>query len=225
MTASTSGTTSFAMDVDDLINDALSPLGKGSVSASEMAEYRRVLNLILIKLQNKNIPLSKYGSYDLPLLQGQASYVLPENIVDVLHCVVNDGNIDLEIDREGLKEYASMPKKNQLGHPNLYVTERQRNAVKVYFWPVPKEDMVAKTLVSRKIEDVTASYQKVDINTRYLPLLIAWLTYDLSFVRPNTPEEKANQARIRLNEIMPDTFEEDRERVDFKIDIAGVCGR
>ncbi len=225
MPAITSGTTLFSMDVDEMINDALKPLGGGSVSAADMVDYRRALNLILIKLQNKNIPLSKYGSYELPLLQNVASYMLPVDVVDVLHCTVNEGSIDLEISREGLKEYNAMPKKDQLGLPNLFVTNRERDQVKVTFWPVPKIDMVAKMLVSRKVEDITAAYQKIDINTRYYPLLLSWLTYDLSFIRVGVPAEKMAEARVRFNEILPDTFEEDRERVDMHIRIDGVSAR
>lgn len=225
MVKTTSGSTTFSIDVDELIHNALKPLGGGLVSASEMVDYRLALNLILIKLQNKNIPLSKYGSYTLPLLSTVKTYTLPVDIVDVLHCTVNNGQYDREIDREGRQEYNALPKKDTPGLPNLFVTDRQRDQVQVTFWPVPNIDMSATFIVSRKIEDITASYQNIDINTRYYPLLLAWLTYDLTFIRPNTPADKIAEARTRLSEIMPDTFEEDRERVDFNITLGGISGR
>lgn len=225
MVATTSGTTSFSLDVDTLIRTALVPLGGGEVSGSQMEDYRVALNLILIKLQNKEIPLSKYGELTVPLVDGQQKYLLPENVIDVLQCVLRDDQLDLSIDRISLQDWNAFPKKDQKNRPTMYVTQRMRDQVDLTFWPVPNKEFEAKLLVSRKVEDITASYQKIDISTRYLPLLTAWLTYDLSFIRTGIPQDRINEARIRLGEVMPDTFEEDRERVDITMVPGGVCGR
>ena len=57
MAAVTSNQTLFSLDVDDIIEHALLPLGGEHQSGIQAEQNRRTLNLLLIKLQNKNIPL------------------------------------------------------------------------------------------------------------------------------------------------------------------------
>ena len=228
MVSTTSGTTSFSMDVDEIIEQALEPLGGEHQSGIDAIKARRTLNLILIELQNKNIPLHKITSEDTTLVDGDVDYVLDADVIDVLDCSINnsaDGDNELSIDRWALKDYDSIPDKTTEGRPTLYCVERLRDAIKVKFWPVPDASTyTASMLVSKKIEDVTAAYQKLDVPTRYLPLIIKWLSYELSLTRQGVPAELVLELKQRYIDAMPDTFEEDRERVDLTITIGGVSG-
>lgn len=226
MSSTTSGTTSFSLDVDEILEQALEPLGKEHTSGIEASKARRVLNLVLIQLQNKNIPLSKLDYVTQALSSDTATYTLNAAYQDVLKVSVNHSSFDVDtpLSRVGLKEYQDLPKKAQTGiQPNMFTTERGANAVDITFWPVPDNALcTAKMLVSKRIEDITAAYQKIDLPVRYLPLLIKWLTYELSLTRPGIPDTIKDRAKQDLNEAMPDTFDEDRERTDFIIVPGGL---
>jgi hypothetical protein len=208
------------MDVDDLIEQALLPSGGEHVSAVEASQVRRTLNLLLIELRNKNIPLSKLSYLDYPLTQDVSTYVLDPSIVDILQATVTTDSVlprtDLLISRKSLKEYQEIPNKAITNRPNLFATQRLKDAVTVMFWPVPNlGTYIANFLIETKIEDITAAYQKIDISTRYLPLLTAWLAYKLSVIRQGVGEEVRNRLKADYMELYVDTVEEDRERVDF----------
>ena len=224
MVSTTSGTVTFSMDVDDLIEQALEAIGKEHTSGIEMQKARRILNLVLIQLQNKNIPLSKIATVNQALTTDTASYVLDTSILDVLEVVINKDGRDLPINRYGVKEYHNIPNKLQsISRPNLYKTERLNNAVTITFWPVQdNDDCTAKMLVSKKIEDITAMYQKVDLPTRYLPLLVKLLSYELACTRTGIPDNIKDRLKRDAAELYPDTVDEDRERVDFTIRPGGI---
>lgn len=229
MVSTTSGTTTFSLDVDDIIEQALEPIGGDYTNANDQAKARRQLNLILIELQNKNVPLDKIEISSISLVDGQKEYTMDGSISDVLEGslkVVSDESESL-LDRWSRQEYHQISKKNQDGRPTLFVIDRSRDGVKVTLWPTP--DQTGKwsfeALAIKRIEDVTASYQKIDLPYRYFPLLVSWLSYRLSMTKPKVPEEVRNRLRLELDAIMMDTFEEDRERVDFTIIPGGISGR
>ena len=216
------------MDVDDIITQALDPLGGEYTSGAEAERARRILNLLLIELQNKNIPLNKIQTDSVPLIDGTASYTLDADIVDVLKLTLKnvDNSNETTLDRWSMKEYHELPNKTTEGRPTLYSTLRQNNQVNVRFWPVPNQtsEWTAELLVSKRVEDITASYQKIDLPHRYLPLLVKWLSYELSLTRQGVAAEMIAHLKQRLDEVMPDTFEEDRERVDFVIQPGHISG-
>lgn len=225
MVATTSGTTTFSLDVDEIIEQALEPLGGEHQSGIDAEKARRTLNLVLIMLQNKEIPLSKLEFTTQTITSGTAAYVLNTNIVDVLDCSVVSDSTDLSLERLSIRAYQDFPKKATSGRPTLFMTQRNKDAVTMTMWPVPDATYTTKLLVSKKIEDITASYQKIDINTRYLPLLIAWLSYELSKSKSGIEEVVKARLEKDYKELLPDTFEEDRERTDDRLVPGGICGR
>jgi hypothetical protein len=227
MVSTTSGTTAFYLDVADIVEQALEPLGGEHTSGVDAAKARRVLNLILLQLQNKNIPLNKLDFVNQALSDGTATYTLAASISDVLECNIEKDDLSLPIQRRSLREYQQFPDKTQEeSRPSLFITERGNSTVDVTFWPIPdNDDCVAKLLVIKKIEDVSAAYQRVDLPARYLPLLIKWLTYELALTKPNIPADKLAILKAEYLDAMPDTFEEDRERTDWTLIPGGISGR
>ena len=206
------------MDVEEIIEQALEPLGGEHTSGVDASKARRALNLVLIQLQNKNIPLHKIDFLDQALTTDDPDYLLSASVVDILECNIEDSDEDrsIPISRIGLKEYQKQPIKDQSGRPQYFVTERNTAGVTVTFWPVPEDGTyTAKMLVTKRIEDVTASYQRVDLPYRYYPLLVKWLSYELSLTKQGIPDTLRDRLKREYLEAMPDTFEEDRERVDF----------
>lgn len=231
MTTTVSGTYSFNLAVDDLIDQAMKPIGAEHTSGIEAADARRALNLVLIMLSNKGIPISKLLNVPQVLTAGVASYTLSPQIADVLQCTImqnqNGQNVEFPITRYGLKQYWNIPVKTQSNRPNTFATERLDNNVVVHFWPVPNNayTYTANLFCYIRIDDITASYQTIDLPYRFLPLLVKWLSYELSLTRPSIPEAVRMRLEKEYKECMPDTFEEDRERADFYITPGGINGR
>ncbi len=230
MALTTSGTTTFQLAVDDIIEQALEPSGGEHTSAVEIMKARRVLNLLLIELQNKNIPISKLATVIQPLTNNIFTYVLDPSINDVLQTTIANTSItpvtDILISRKSLKQYQEIPNKLQGNRPNLFTTERLDAGVTVLLWPVPNQTYYsANFLCSVKVQDVNASYQLIDLPTRYLPLLVAWLAYKLSVIRVGVAEEVRNRLQAEYKEIYTDTIEEDRERADMIVHPGGISGR
>lgn len=225
MPSSTSGATDFSLDVDELIEDAFEPLGGEHISGDEARKARRKLNLILIKLRNKGVPVSKMDNESLPLVIGQKEYELDASIYAVLQLNYKQNEVETPLTRYGEKEYHQIPTKGQSpGRSSVYATERNRDNVRLLLWPAPAAVDSVEMLVARKIEDVTAQYQRIDLPSRFLPLLTDWLAYEASYMRANIDPNMVQLLKARLDETMRDTFEEDRERVDFRITPGGVSG-
>ncbi len=226
MVSPTSGSHTFNLDVDELLEEALDKLGGEHTSGIDAEKARRKLNLVLIQMQNKQIPLSKLAFVDQAITAGTTAYTLDGSISDVLQCTLELDDNTTALSRYGVKDYHRIPNKTTTGRPTVFFTERLRNDVTVNFWPVPNlSTYTAKLLVSKRIEDVTASYQKLDIPVRYLPLLEKWLAYEIALSIPGFPADQKALLKAEYLEAMPDTFEEDRERVDFRIRPGGISGR
>lgn len=226
MASTTSGLTAFSMDVNELIDQALIPSGGEHVSGIDAVKARKVLNLLLIQLQNKNIPISKIDFVDQVLTSGTDTYTLDDSITDVLEVNIQLGTNSLAISRTGLKEYHKIPVKTQTGRPNRFTTERLNTTVDLILWPVPNlSTYTAKMLVELKIEDITAAYQRVDLPARYLPLLVKWLAYELALNRVGVPETTKDRLKAEYKEAYEDVVEEDRERADFTVRPGGISGR
>lgn len=220
MVATTSGTTTFTMDVDDIIEAALDPLGGEWTDGIEPDKARRELNLLLIELQNKRIPLHKIDTETVTVTTAD-SYTLNTDVIDVLEATLKEtdsGNETL-LTRQGRREFHQIPDKDQDSRPTTYTTIRGSSGVTLKLWPLA-EDATSYTLellVIKKIESITASYQKIDIPVRYYPLLVTWLRYKLTYLRQGFPTQERAEIRNDLREIQMDTFDEDRERVDMFI--------
>jgi len=226
MPSTTSGTTDFSLDVDELIEDAFEPLGGEHISGGEARKARRKLNLILIKLRNKGIPVSKMDNESVTLVPGQREYELDESIDAVLQLNYKQSDTETPLTRYGEKEYHQIPTKDQSpGRSSVYTTERNRDNIRLLLWPAPAEADSVEMLVSRKIEDITAQYQRVDLPSRFLPLISDWMAYEAAYMRAGVDPNMIQLLKMRLDETMNDTFEEDRERVDFIIRPQGISGR
>lgn len=235
MPSTTSNTTLFSMDVDDLIEQSLEPLGGEHTSAEEVSKARRTLNLLLIEMQNKNIPLSKVDFENVTLTPTIAQYVLNTNIVSVLEATLCDSppdpkNItDIKIESKSIQEFHTIPNKNIENRPNCFMQERLRDGVTVTLWPTPNIPVnapyILKMVVARKIEDITASYQRIDLPTRYLPLLVAWFSYKLSLSRVGTDPALRQELKSVYQEMYADTVEADNEKTDYIVRPAIPSGR
>jgi hypothetical protein len=128
---STTGTTSFNLDMNDLIEEAFERCGLEVRSGYDFRTARRSLNLLTIEWANRGINLWTVEQGQILMNTGQAIYPLPVDTIDLLDTVVRTNNgagnnqIDINISRISESTYITIPNKNATGRPIQVWINRQ----------------------------------------------------------------------------------------------------
>src|SRR5210317_1860482 len=115
----TSGTATFDLDLNNLVEEAFERCGVELRSGYDMRTARRSLNLLTIEWANRGINLWTIEEGSVALTQGTGTYDLPADTIDLLDHVVRTGNgtsqSDISITRISVSTYANIPNKNVQG--------------------------------------------------------------------------------------------------------------
>lgn len=141
----TSATTSFNLDMGDLIEEAFERCGTQSRTGYDFRTAQRSVNLLTIEWANRGINLwtVEQGQIAININGGQISYPLPVDTIDLYDQVVRTGigqnQIDININRISGDDYITIPNKNATGRPIQVWIDRQSGNV----------DSVATTTLSQ----------------------------------------------------------------------------
>jgi hypothetical protein len=133
----TTGTTAFNLDMNDLIEEAFERCGMELRSGYDFRTARRSLNLLTIEWANRGINLWTVEQGQIPMVTGQAIYPLPVDTIDLLDQVIrqNNGNfanqIDINISRIAEPTYMTIPNKLTQGRPIQVWINRQSGMTNV----------------------------------------------------------------------------------------------
>lgn len=212
----TSGTTSFNMEVAQIIEEALERIGGNPTSGEEAASARTTLNLLLTHIINLSAPLNAQKLYNYTTTASVASYDMPDDVVNVLVVTVSDtsGN-EIELHRDDMMEYQRLYKKDQLGRPTTYYMQRLTDKAQMYLWPMPDTEYTVHCRVTRKLQDVNAAINNLDLPTIYLPAIISGLAYYLSLKRRNIDAQYRQELKMLYETELKAALEEDRTRTDY----------
>lgn len=127
---STTGTTSFNLDVNDLIEEAFERCGRELRTGYDFRTARRSLNLLTIEWANRGINLWTVEQGTIPMVTGQAMYPYPADTIDFMDMVIRTNNgtsnqIDINISRIAEPTYMSLPNKLAQGRPIQVWINRQ----------------------------------------------------------------------------------------------------
>jgi len=128
---STTGTTTFNLDVNDLIEEAFERCGKELRTGYDFKTARRSLNLLTIEWANRGINLWTIEQGTIVMATGQATYPLPVDTIDLMDMVVRTNNgvqsnqIDINISRISESTYITLPNKLAQGRPIQVWINRQ----------------------------------------------------------------------------------------------------
>lgn len=134
--------------------------------------------------------------------------------VDVLEAVVRRSGTDISTSRIGRQDYLTIPDKTTQGRPTQFFVDRQITPT-ITVWPSPENstDQLIYYRV-RRMEDIDASINNADIPFRFLPCLVAGLSYYLSV-------KKAPERIGTLKDLYEEEFyraaSEDGERVSLRL--------
>jgi hypothetical protein len=238
LTTTTSGTSSFNLDLNNLVEEAFERCGSELRTGYDLRTARRSLNLLTIEWANRGINLWTIEEGTIPLVQGQTTYNLPADTIDLLDQVVRTGTgqnqLDINITRISESTYITIPNKNAQGRPIQIWINRQSGASypdglippgveikypQVNLWPAPEQSNYY-TLVYyrlRRIQDAGETGTNTpDIPFRFLPAMVAGLAYHLSLKIPEAAP-RIEMLKAIYEETYQQAADEDREKASLRL--------
>jgi len=227
----TSGTTAFNLDLNDLMEEAFERCGRELRTGYDFKTARRSLNLLTIEWANKGINLWTIEQGSIPMLQGTITYDLPVDTIDLAEQVIRTGTgqnqVDINISRISVDTYSTIPNKNAQGRPIQVWINRQSGAVEpvsgiaypqINVWPAPDQSSYYTFVYwrLRRIQDSGGGVATQDIPFRFLPCMVAGLAYYLSMKLPDALE-RMPMLKQQYDEAWMQAADEDREKAPLRI--------
>ena len=182
----TSGTTSFDLSFDKIIERAYARCGKSLRTGYELSAARDNLNLLFSEWGNRGIHLWKVKNYTQNLTASTTTYTAPSDAADVLEVVfrsVNGGvstTTDTSMTKISRSEYENLPNKYSTGQPSQYYVQRNLSNVEISLYQTPDTtDTQINYFYVGRIEDVGDYTNTADAPYRFLPATVAGLAYYL----------------------------------------------
>ena len=227
----TSGTTTFDLDIDEIVEEALERAGVGGARTGyHLRSARRSLNILLSEWGNRGIHLWKVKLATVPLVLGQAEYNyandnvnFPTDINDVLEAYVRNNTtatapVDTTLTKIDRSTYASLPNKLSQGTPSQYYVQRTTSpSVFLYITPGSSfsgSNYQLKFYYLARIQDVGAYTNTADVVYRFIPCMTSGLAYYLSI--KHSPE-KTEQLRLFYEDELQRALTEDGQRTSVFI--------
>ena len=227
----TSGTTAFNLNLNDLVEEAFERCGAELRTGYDLRTARRSLNLLTIEWANRGINLWTIEQGSIPLVEGQIVYDLPVDTIDLLEHVVRtqtgEQQTDITINRISIDTYSTIPNKNAQGRPIQVWINRQSGAdypatgvkePQINVWPAPDQSNYYTFVYwrLRRLEDAGDGVTTQDIPFRFLPCMVAGLAYHLSLKVPGALDRSMG-LKAQYEELWQQAADEDREKAPLRI--------
>ena len=237
----TSGTTSFNLNLNELFEEAFERCGVEMRTGYDFRTARRSLNILTIEWANKGINLWTVEQGSIPMVQGQITYPLPVDTIDLIEHVIRtqtgQAQTDININRISVDTYSTIPNKNAQGRPIQVWINRQSGATypvggqpagtnpstgvdhpSINVWPAPDQNNFYTFVYFRlrRIQDAGSGTTTQDIPFRFIPCLVAGLAYHLSLKLPDALERSMG-LKAMYDELWQDAADEDREKAPLRL--------
>lgn len=234
----TSGTSSFNLDLSEIIEEAFERCGSELRSGYDHRTARRSLNLLFADWANRGINMWTIEQGTINLVQGQNTYDLPVDTVDLIEHQIRTGagnqytQADLTITRISVDTYTTIPNKLSQGRPIQVWIQRMSGAKypvglgpngtstvtnvdnpKITVWPTPDGSQPYQFIYwrLRRIQDAGDGVNTFDVPFRMIPCLAAGLAYYLALKIPGA-EARLPVLQQQYNEAWEMAATEDREK-------------
>jgi len=227
----TSGTTTFNLDLNNLVEEAFERCGAELRTGYDMRTARRSLNLLTIEWANKGINLWTIEQGSIAMVQGTVTYNLPVDTIDLLDQVIRTGTgsnqTDINISRISISTYSTIPNKLAQGRPIQVWINRQSGATEpstginyptINVWPTPDQSSYYTFVYwrLRRLQDAGNGITTPDIPFRFLPALVAGLAYYLSMKIPEA-YSRMGDLKVIYEEQFQMAADEDREKAPLRL--------
>ena len=121
--ANTSGASAFNLDLTELVEEAFERAGSELRTGYDLRTARRSLNIMFADWANRGINMWTIEPGTINFVQGQNTYALPSDTIDLLEHVIRTGQntsstqADLTITRISVSTYATIPNKLSQARP------------------------------------------------------------------------------------------------------------
>ena len=181
----TSGTTSFDLNIDDIIEDAFERCGLQTRTGYDLQSARRSLNLLFSEWGNRGIHLWKVKNHTKNLTAGTTTYNAPSDASDILEMTFRQGSgtttSDTTMTKISRSEYQAIPNKFSQGQPTQYFVERKISSVEISLYQTPNTtDTQINFNYLARIEDVGVYTNTPDAPYRFLPCMVSGLAFYMS---------------------------------------------
>ncbi len=223
----TSGTTAFNLDFAEIAEEAFERAGRELRTGYDLRTARRSFNLMTIEFQNRGLNMWTFDEGTINLVQGQSTYDLPADTIDLLEQVIRTGagnpatQSDLTISRISVSTYATIPNKTAQGRPIQVWVQRLRDNPKITVWPVPNQGTelnpyyIFKYYRMRRIQDAGDGDNTQDIVFRFLPVITAGLAYYIAMKYPESTD-RLPILKAAYEEQFDLAAQEDREKAPVR---------
>ena len=220
----TSGTTTFNLDLSDIMEEAYELCGLTMRSGYDYRTARRALNLIFLEWQNKGLNLWKIEQATQALTAGTSSYAAETSALEIVDAFIRtdsgdtDKQFDQQLTRISRTQYNHQAKKLTQGKPTQFFADKGTSGINIVLWSTP-DSAQTYTLVYdyiKRIEDAgNVATNNADVPARYLPCLTYALAYNIACKEPEA-QNRVNMIRGRYMELWNEVSDADRERAAVK---------
>ena len=242
----TSGTSSFNLDLNDLVEEAFERCGKELRTGYDLRTARRSLNLLTIEWANRGINLWTIEQGTIPMVQGQTTYDLPDDTIDLLEQQIRtnagqtNNQTDITISRISISTYSTIPNKLAQGRPIQVWIQRMSGAKyplpgpngtdsvtgidspKITVWPTPDQGTALNPYYKfiywrlRRIQDAGNGINTQDIPFRFVNAMVAGLAYYLSMKIQGIDPNRAMALKADYEQQFQLAADEDREKAPIR---------
>ena len=171
----TSGTTSFNLSVDELIEEAYERCGLELRTGYDLETARRSLNIMIAEWANRGLNQWLITEQSFTVTQGTNEYSLGTDVVDITSAVMTRDNTDFQMSRLSRSDYLYTPNKTDQARPTQFFLERHITP-KVYLYPTPENSTdVIKYYALTRMQDVGDYTNNMEAVFRFIPCMTAGL--------------------------------------------------
>ena len=212
----TSGTTTFNLDLGDIMEEAYDICGIELRSGYDYKGARRALDLVFLEWQNKGLNLFTVVTATQALTEGTSSYALPADSLEIIDVSLRTdaGDVDKQKDtrltRISRTQYSHIANKLLKSSPTQFYIEKSSSADNAETYTL-LYDYIAR------IEDTgKPASNNADVPVAYLPCLTYALAYNIACKRPEA-QDRIGMIRARYMELWDEVSSAQRERANIKL--------
>ena len=199
MANTTSGTATFekGFSIADIVEESYERIGIQGVSGYQLKSARRSLNIIFQEWSNRGLHYWEIANNDITLVNNQNVYTMFRStsdgtssatavygVDDVLEASFrNADNVDFPLTKINRSAYQALSNKTDTGIPTQYYVQRLIDRVTITLYLTPGTDEAGKKLnyyYVKRIQDAGAYTNDADVPFRFVPCMIAGLSYYLA---------------------------------------------
>ena len=219
-----SGTTTFDLAIDEIIEEAFERCGIQTNSGYDLAKARRSLNVLFSDWGNRGVHLFKIQLNAVALVGSQSQYTSVSGCNDVLEAfisnnatTVNPGSAttDISLTKIDRSTYAALPNKGSTGTPSQYYVQRVSKGnttlplINLYLTPDAGTYTHLKYFSIQRIDDAGAFTNTADVPFRWFPSMVSGLAF---YISQKYMPEKTEQLKLYYEDELKRALDEDGSR-------------